>query len=579
MPKPRCLPGEGLAFVITWDPISLPYSTNCIGLPKDYTSFLAIEFDTKYDQNLGDINGNHLGIDLDSISSLVSVDLMTNGIDLKGGKMINAWVEYKNNEKAIRVWVGYEKVKPGSPVLVAPIDLSKRFNGLMYVGFTASNGVKGSSVHLIHSWEFRTVENDPVNEVVELGSDTCQICFPEPRPESGPETELDNNHHKAKSSFKLALGLFVVNMVLILIFCLVGLYVCWTKTRGRTGSGGSDLIRPGLTRPELNGNSRPRRLKYSEIRLATRGFNRNMIIGEGSKSTVYGTTMPNAGNVTVKRINKIGPIGSQSVTEFVTIAGEIRHKNLINLNSWCYENNELILVYDYMTNGSLDKHLHTRTANAVNTVKFSFESRLNVLIGVANALVYLHDELDRPVIHRNVKTSNILLDANLAPKLGFFEMTSREGTLTSYLAPEYVYSRVGTVKTDVYSFGVVVLEVATGRRAVDEAGVTVVDWVWDLWEEKRLVDCGDSNLFGEFNRIDMELMLMIGLICVHPNYEMRPVMKDVVKMLRGEIVPDLPDVKPTVLVTAEKSPEVVVVCGGEDGVTAWGTPKSHFSKM
>ncbi|PWA82029.1 concanavalin A-like lectin/glucanase domain, Ephrin type-A receptor 8 [Artemisia annua] len=447
---------------------------------------------------------------------------MTNGIDLKGGKMIYAWVEYKNNEKAIRVWVGYEKVKPDSPVLVAPIDLSKRFNGLMYVGFTASNGIKGSSVHLIHSWEFKTVENDPVNEVEELGSDTCQ----------------------AKSPFKLALGLFVVNMVLILSFCLLGLYVCWSKTRGRTGSG---LTRPGLIISEPDGNSRPRRLKYSEIRLATRGFNRNMIIGEGSKSTVYGTTLPNTGNVAVKRINKIGPIGSQFVTEFVTIAGEMRHKNLINLNSWCYENNELILVYEYMTNGSLDKHLHTRTANAINTIKFSFESRLNVLVGVANALVYLHDELDRPVIHRNVKTSNILLDANLAPKLGFFEMTSRDVTLTSYLAPEYVYSRVATVKTDVYSFGVVVLEVATGRQAVDEAGVTVVDWVWDLWEEKRLVDCGDSNLFGEFNRIDMELMLMIGLICVHPNYEMRPVMKDVVKMLRGEIVPDLPDVKPTVL--------------------------------
>ncbi|KAJ0571729.1 putative protein kinase RLK-Pelle-L-LEC family [Helianthus annuus] len=147
-----------------------------------------------------------------------------------------------------------------------------------------------------------------------------------------------------------------------------------------------------------------------------------------------------------------------------------------------------------------------------------------------------------------------------------------------YMAPEYVYSRVPTVKTDVYSFGVVVLEVATGRAAVDETGVGVVDWVWDMWEEKRVVAAADGGLGGEFDCCEMERVLMVGLSCVVPDFEMRPTMKEVVRMLRGEVVPVLPEVKPVVVVTAERSPEVVVKCGGDDGWTSWGTPTSHFSK-
>nr|XP_043639472.1 L-type lectin-domain containing receptor kinase S.6-like [Erigeron canadensis] len=602
---PHCLPGEGLAFVITSDSVSLPYSVNCIGLPKDLNpnsnsldefstsnsyGFFAVEFDTSYDQNFGDINDNHVGIDLDSIFSIASVDLVTNGVDLRnGGKVINSWIEYNSSKKVVQVWVGYDRVRPVSPILVAPVDLSKKFNGFMYVGFSGSSG-KGSDSYMINSWEFKMFgsESGFQNFDVEaVGLNDCLICFPEglvqengPAPKTGQG--LRSDHHSGKKVLSLVLKLLVYNLGLLLVIGVgVVIFFVLRKARNR-GQNGPEEAPARMPTYHEDTNTMPKRFKFSEIRSATKGFNRNLIIGEGVSAIVYKTDI----NIAVKRF-KTGSYGSQFASEFVTIVGSLRHKNLMKLQGWCCEKNELILVYEYMPNGSLVKMLH----NPENDL--SFKSRLNILLGVSSALVYLHEECERPIIHRNVKSCNIMLDSNYMPKLGDFGMAelyehgSRTHDLTvsarcmGYLAPEYVYSGVPTVKTDVYSFGVVVLEVASGRPAVDKYGAVVTDWVWDLWEEKKLVAAADGNLMGRFNRVEMEKVLSVGLICVHPNYRMRPTMKDVMKMLKGEMAVKLPAVKPTVMiqsVTTERSPEMVLRSGGDDSITIWGTPASHFSK-
>ncbi|KAI3505069.1 hypothetical protein L1887_26950 [Cichorium endivia] len=185
-PPPPCLSGEGLTFLITSDPSSLQDSVGCIGLPKsrDQNSldsrFLAVEFDTNFDEALGDINDNHVGINLDSIFSVASVDLESGGINLKSGKQITAWIEYRNTQKVIMIWVGYtQKRKPENQILVAPIDLSKRFNGPVYVGFSAANG-RGSAIHLLNNWYFKTSESvSPTVKDEIVGSENCLICFPE----------------------------------------------------------------------------------------------------------------------------------------------------------------------------------------------------------------------------------------------------------------------------------------------------------------------------------------------------------------------------------------------------------------
>ncbi|KAK9270992.1 hypothetical protein L1049_026580 [Liquidambar formosana] len=116
-----------------------------------------------------------------------------------------------------------------------------------------------------------------------------------------------------------------------------------------------------------------------------------------------------------------------------------------------------------------------------------------------------------------------------------------------YLAPEYVYSGVPTEKTDVYSFGVVLLEVATGRKPVDDDGIVIVDWVWDMWKKGKLIGAADCKLMGRFSGVEIERMLTVGLSCVHPNCEKRPTVKEAARMIRGEVpLPVLPVKKPRV---------------------------------
>ncbi|XP_004298126.1 PREDICTED: L-type lectin-domain containing receptor kinase S.6-like [Fragaria vesca subsp. vesca] len=147
-----CSSGDGMAFVLTSDLEGLSYSRGSMGLPQD--SFFAVEFDTLFDPVVDDVNGSHVGIDLNTVESVASVNA---GVDLVGGKEITAWIEYRDDLKLVRVGVGHSpENKPPSPVIAAQIDLSMQFNELVYVGLTASNGKGGSSAYIVSSWWFKT---------------------------------------------------------------------------------------------------------------------------------------------------------------------------------------------------------------------------------------------------------------------------------------------------------------------------------------------------------------------------------------------------------------------------------------
>nr|XP_043612395.1 L-type lectin-domain containing receptor kinase S.6 [Erigeron canadensis] len=596
--SPHCLPGDGIAFLITSDPNSLPHSYGYLGLPDSsvFGPFFAIEFDTLYNPGFGDINDNHVGVDINSVISVASVDLMTKGIDLKSGKQVTVWVEYRNPEKIIRVWVAYSDTKPGKSILSVPIDVSILFNEFMYVGFSGSNG-RGSSVHSIERIQFHVFETlAPPNMQMETKSSrNCLLCYPEDPVFAGEDEEgfgvSSHQSNKDKNRvLEIGLGLLFVTPFLLIVAGVLIIY-CFCVKKRRS-------IKRKCEHPQMyrfQETEVPKRLKLSDITLATKGFDQNRIIGEGASSVVYEANLPSCGNVAVKRFSKVnqsGSFGNQFATELATMVGCLHHKNLVQLHGWCCEGNELVLVYEYMPNGSLDRILHKRTN--VNRL-LTFEKRLNILLGVSSALVYLHEECERQIIHRDVKTCNIMLDADFIAKLGDFGLAEvyehsarqRDATLPAgtmgYLAPEYVYSGVPSVKTDVYSFGVVVLEVASGQRPVNEDGVVVTDWVWDLWEKKILIAAADPNLMGRFDKVDMERMLMAGLICVHPNHQLRPTMKEAGRMLRGGLVPDLPTRKPVVMIQSvlpdRASMEIVAKNGGSDETDSpWSTPRTHFSK-
>ncbi|XP_059281735.1 L-type lectin-domain containing receptor kinase S.6 [Lycium ferocissimum] len=568
---PSCPFGDGFAFLITSDVDSLSISDGYMGLPKQYSdmedSYLAVEFNT---------NDNHIGVDMKESWSLGSID-----VDLKSGKEMAVRIEYKDSEKMIRVWIGYElQIRPPNPVLSTHIDISNQLKEFMRIGFTA----KGSAVYSINRWRFRTfglISSSMSWDQSDEGD--CLMCFPE---EIG---EHSSDSHHSKSLLKLIFvygGIAVIVALLGFILAIVFVFVSKRRKRDKGEEEGEGQM------CRLQGNRVPQRLSLSEIKSATEGFNHERIIGEGASAVVYEGDIPSKGAVAIKRFvqgNRLGPSHIPFNTEFASMVGCLRHKNLIQLQGWCCERNELVLVYEFMPNGSLDKILHERS----HLTKFlTWERRLNIVLGVSSALVYLHEECEEHIIHRDVKTCNIMLDAEFNAKLGDFGLAevfdnsrTRDATVPAgtmgYFAPEYVYSGIPTVKTDVYSFGVVVLEVASGRKPIDEGGILITDWVWDLWEKGRVTEAADPKLMGRFQKNEMDRMLIVGLSCVHPNDEKRPRMREVARMLKDEApLPILPPKKPTVRIQSvlPEGCEEIMNWAGRLEDTPWSTPKTHFSR-
>ncbi|CAI9755868.1 unnamed protein product [Fraxinus pennsylvanica] len=589
---PSCPSGEGLAFFITSNTGSFSLSDGHMGLPADFQdSYVAVEFDTTFNPSLEDINSNHIGIDVNSVKSLASVDVVSKGINLRGGKEITTWIEYRDSEKMIRVWVGYSnQIRPISPVLEAQIDLSKQFKEFMHVGFSASNG-NGSAIHTVDRWRFKTffgfLSSTMPMDTVEEGD--CFMCVP-----GDSNLEINTFDYSQSTKRILNMALIVGGLAAVMILLAAFLVICCIRLIKRK------RIRRARSEHQMRrfrrGTMVPQMLSLTEIKSATNGFNQDKIIGEGASAVVYEGKIPSCGSVAIKRFvqdnSKIDPSISRIPfnTELATMMGCLKHKNLVQLQGWCCERNELVLVYELMANGSLDKILHNRTS----LTKFlTWERRLNVIRGVASALIYLHEECESQIIHRDVKTCNILLDAEFNAKLGDFGLAevyrhsfrTRDATVPAgtmgYLAPEYAFSGVPTVKTDVYSFGVVVLEVASGRRPVDEERLVITDYVWDLWEQGVILEAADPKLMGHFNRMEMERTLIVGLSCAYPNCEKRPVMREAARMLKGESpIPVLPSKKPILRIQSvlPEGCEEIMNFGGDIDGTPWSTPRTHFSK-
>ncbi|KAI3442653.1 Protein kinase domain-containing protein [Psidium guajava] len=592
--NPSCPFGDGLAFLITSDTDSFSPVDGYLGLPAPAfgsreSSFIAVEMDTSFDPSFEDINGNHVGIDVNSVYSLASVDAVSRGVDLRSGKQITTWIEYRNAVKLVRVWISYSHIRPTSPALVAQIDLSKHFKEYMHVGFSASNS-KGSAVHIVSHWRFRTFGLLPTStsDDVNVRKGECSMCSTEDLiiDMDGSESDLRDAGINTRD---MALGLgglaaFLISLILIL--SVASFYLI-------KNSGQIKMRTQAVQR--FQSNKVPTRLSLAEIRAATMGFSKSKIIGEGASATVYQGCLPSGGAVAIKRFdreNRVMNCRCPFTTEFATMVSCLRHKNLVQLQGWCCEGNELLLIYEYMPNGSLDTFLHKSS----NSAKFlSWEQRKKVVLGVASALAYLHEECERQIIHRDVKSCNIMLDSEFNAKLGDFGLaevyehscrtravTIPAGTM-GYLAPEYVYYGVPTTKSDVYSFGVLVLEVATGRLPVDRGGVILVDWVWGLWEKGKLISAVDRRLRGQFNEAEMARMLRVGLCCVQADPEKRPPMKEVARILKGEDpMPRLPPRKPTVRIQSvlpEQSKEILTNRGDQSpgcDDMPYMTPKSHF---
>eukprot|EP00250_Pteridium_aquilinum_P018970 c24243_g1_i1 orf=197-2134(+) len=288
----------------------------------------------------------------------------------------------------------------------------------------------------------------------------------------------------------------------------------------------------------------PQRFKYKELHSATKGFNPSALLGQGAQGQVYKGILGRGGvQVAIKKVaaDKAGRGMSDLISE-LRIISELRHRNLVELQGWCKHKGELLVVYDYMPNGSLDKLLFPSCSKPI----IDWHVRYRIICGLGTALAYLHEEGGKRVVHRDVKPSNIMLDANFEPKLGDFGLarvvdhgviprsTTAAGTI-GYLAPEIAMTRLPTAESDVYSFGIVALEVICGRPsfqiASESGSIFLLDKVRDLSRQGRLMEAVDSRLAGGFNHDEMERLLFVGLAATDSDPKKRPTMRQILAVL------------------------------------------------
>ncbi|TMW95941.1 hypothetical protein EJD97_008139 [Solanum chilense] len=534
--------GDGLAFFLSPDNQTLGSPGGFLGLVNSSqltkNKFVAVEFDTKQDLHFNDPDDNHVGLDIDSLISIKTANLRLAGVDLKSRNLISCWIDYKSQEKKLMVFLSYYSFKPKKPILIVDIDLSDYIKEFMYVGFAAST--EGSTeLHSIENWSFRTYGFGPVRPPHNV-SDNTVIVKP-------PIIQDSGGHKHHNKSFGLGFGIGGPAF-----FCAVLVAFGWISVKKWRGLNTEKNLKAELV-------TGPRQFSYKELRSATRGFHSSRIIGNGAFGTVYKAFFMESSSIAAVKRSKHS---HESKTEFgaeLSIIACLRHKNLVQLQGWCIEKGELLLVYDYMPNGSLDKVLYQESEHG-NPLKWPY--RYNIAVGLASVLTYLHQECEQQVIHRDIKASNIMLDASYNARLGDFGLArlmdhdkSPVSTLTAgtmgYLAPEYLQYGKATEKTDVFSYGVVILEVACGRRPIEGEGtghemVNLVDWVWRLYSEGRIIDAADKRLNEDFKEEEMKKLLLVGLSCANPDSTERPCMRRVFQILNNEAEPIfVPKVKPT----------------------------------
>ncbi|KAH9701386.1 putative L-type lectin-domain containing receptor kinase II.2 [Citrus sinensis] len=471
---------------------------------------IAVELDTVQSVEFKDLNGTHVGIDVNSLISndsapaaYFSDEGSYISLDLQSGNPMQIWIDYNGEERLLNVTLAPIRVsKPNRPLLSTPLDLSQILLDTMYVGFSASTGILKSNQYIL-GWSFSRIVSKPNSQHPPPPSLTPSASFSPfaPQPEKSKE----------KGQGPIIIVFPVVAVFAVALITISGaIYIVQKKKYEEVYE-------------DWEREYGPQRFSYKDLYKATKGFKE--LIGKGG----FG-----------KKISHDSEQGMKEFVSEIVSMGALRHRNLVQLHGYCRRKQELLLVYNYMHNKSLDTILHSSTRPNLNWFQ-----RFRILRGVASALLYLHEEGEKVVLHRDIKPGNILLDAHLNGKLGDFGMarlydhgsipctTSLVGTL-GYMAPELLRTGKADTRTDVFAFGVCMLEVACGRRPIEDGNINLVDWVIDCWKRGCILDVIDPRLEGLYVEEQMELVLKLGLFCSHPNPAARPNMPQLMQYLDSD---------------------------------------------
>jgi hypothetical protein len=532
--------GDGMAFFLA-DP-NLPLLKNIkegggLGLvdadqvlKSTQHSFVAVEFDTFNNPWDPSGEGTHVGLNFNSTRSNITKPWLTNILEWR---IYNCSIKYNSSTLNLRVsFTMYDNDdKPVEEHISHNVDLRDFLPEKVIVGFSAATG-RLYEVHTLRSWSFSSSLLSDENRY--------QIAAPT----SSPVISEQGNNIGLKVGLGIGTGLAIG---------LSGL-VCtllWKRRRGRKREFGFDLNMDD----EFQKGSGPKRFFYNELVSATNKFSESDKVGQGGFGGVYKGYLKDLNSyVAIKRMSKESKQGILEYMTEVKVISQLRHRNLVQLLGWCHRKNDFLLIYEFMSNGSLDSHLYGKRSI------LTWTARYNIALGLASALLYLQEEWEQCVLHRDIKSSNIMLDSCFNAKLGDFGLARlvdhAKGSQTTliagtrgYIAPEYFTSGKATKESDIYSFGVVLLEIVTGRKAIEreekEDQISVVEWVWDLYGFGKFLQAADPKLCGAFDEQQLEHLVIVGLWCVHPDYTFRPSIRQVIQVLKFESpLPILPEKMP-----------------------------------
>uniref|UniRef100_M8BW31 Lectin-domain containing receptor kinase A4.2 n=1 Tax=Aegilops tauschii TaxID=37682 RepID=M8BW31_AEGTA len=404
--------GHGLAFVVA-PSRALPGASpeiylgvlgpNTIGKVSNHV--FAVEFDTVTDLGMNETNGNHVGVDVNSLVSNVSEQAAyyttsAGGEDrkvpvkLESAQQIQAWIDYDGGSSLLNVTVAPVSVtdRPHRPLISTKLDLRSVFKENMYVGFSSATGKLASS-HYILAWSFRT---NGLAQPIDL--------------RRLPKVPRQRTPAPKVLIIKFAAVACAGTITLVAAAMVT---VLWLRRRAALADKLEDW--------ELE---HPQRIPYMELYKAARGFKESGFLGSGGFGHVYkgvlGRRRSGSGygdEVAIKRISSGTKQGMREFVAEVSSLGRMRHRNLVELRGWCKHDQDLLLVYEFMPNGSLDAHLF---GAAEQGKVLTWAQRFGVIRGVARGLLYLHEEWEHVVVHRDVKANNVLLGADMGARLGDF---------------------------------------------------------------------------------------------------------------------------------------------------------------
>ncbi|KAG6710008.1 hypothetical protein I3842_06G160700 [Carya illinoinensis] len=478
--------GDGLAFFLAPAGSKIPDGIKDgdsiglapIGQSLDSTNnrFVAVEFDIY--KNNWDPWGEHVGIDINSMKSKVCEFWQSSISIMEGGKN-EAWISYNSTTHNLSVvFTGLDRKNVTVRQFLSYIvDLRDYLPERVTFGFSAATGAS-SAMHTIYSWDFNSsLEIDDTN------TNKTVTGVPSPSPNLAPKPRTNNK-------LGLAVGLGAGGLVLVAGLASVLLVLRKRNRRDKEDDHAFAEYMDG----EFQKGTGPKRFSFRELARATNNFRDEEMLGQGGFGGFYKGFLSDSNIfVAIKRVSKGSKQGIKEYAAEVKIISRLRHRNLVQLIGWCHERRELLLVYEFMPNGSLDSHLFK-------------EERL--LIWEA----------------RDIKSSNIMLDSNFNAKLGDFglarlvdhakgsETTVLAGTF-GYMAPECVTTGKASKESDVYSFGIVALEIACGRKPINpkapEDQVVLVEWVWELYGKGEVLGAADPRLGGDFDGEQMERLIIV----------------------------------------------------------------------